>query len=302
MKDILLSALSKNQEARVYAIRSTDLVEEARKIHRLSPISGAALGRALTASLIMGALLKDENATVTLQFRGDGPLRSIVAISDASGSCRGYVGNPEVVILEANATGHLPVGKALGRGSLTVIKDLHLKEPYVSTTQLVSGEIAEDLTYYFASSEQTPTSVGLGVYFGKDLQVEAAGGFLLQLLPGAKEETISLLEENLRKIPSVTNLLRKEDNPKVFFDACFGNMEYEILQEKEVGYRCHCSQEKTEQALCSLGEKGLQELIDDGKEARIHCEFCQKDYVFSQKRLVELKESLQKRKNLSKNE
>lgn len=302
MKDILVSALSKNQEVRVYAIRSTDLVEEARNIHCLSPISGAALGRALSASLIMGTLLKDDGASVTLQFRGDGPLRSIVAISDTSGTCRGYVGNPEVVLYEANATGHLPVGKALGRGSLTVIKDLHMKEPYISTTQLVSGEIAEDLTYYFASSEQTPTSVGLGVYFGPDMKVVAAGGFLLQLLPGAKEKTIAMLEENLKKIPSVTDLLRKNDDPKVFFEACFGEMEYEILQEKEVFYRCNCSKEKTERALLSLGEQGLQELIADEKETKIHCEFCQKDYIFPKKRLVELQESLRKSKNPSKNE
>ncbi len=297
MKDVLISALSENQEVRVYAIRSTDLVEEARNIHHLSPIGAAALGRALTASLIMGSLLKDEGSTLTLQFRGDGPLRSIVVISSPLGECRGYVGNPDVVLLEATPTGHLPVGKALGKGSLTVVKDLHMKEPYVSTTQLVSGEIAEDLTYYFASSEQTPSSVGLGVYFGKDLKVEAAGGFLLQLLPGASEKTIATLEENLRKIVNVTDILRKNDDPKAFFDACFGPLPYTVLQEKEVCYRCNCSKQKMERALLSLGEKGLQELIDDPKETTVHCEFCQKDYRFSQKRLLELQESLRKNKN-----
>ena len=302
MKDILCSALSKNQEVRVYAIRSTDLVEEARKIHNLSPISGAALGRTLSASLMMGALLKDQESTITLQFRGDGPLHSIVAISGPNGECRGYVGNPDVVLLEANATGHLPIGKALGHGSLTIIKDLRMKEPYVSTTQLVTGEIAEDLTYYYASSEQTPTSIGLGVYFAPDLHVEAAGGFLLQLMPGANEKTIEALEENLKQIPSVTDLLRKQDDPRIFFEACFGELPYEVLSEKEVFYRCNCSKEKFERALLSLGEKGLQELIDDGKPANVHCEFCQKDYVFSEKQLMNLQESLRKNKNPSKND
>lgn len=294
MKDILVSAISENKEVRCYAIRSTDLVEEARLLHDLSPVACAALGRALSASLIMGSLLKGEDDTITLQFRGDGPLRSIVAISGPNGLCRGSVGNKKALLM----SDRLLVGPSLGAGSLTVIKDMHMKSPYVSTTPLVSGEIAEDITYYFASSEQTPTSVGLGVQFDEEKKVKSAGGFLLQLLPGASERTISQLEENLKSVQGVADLVEKDIN--LIFEKCFAGLGYSKQEEKEVRYQCNCSEERVKQTLISLGEKGLGELIAENKDAIIHCEFCGKDYKYSPEMLLELKKNLQKCKKVSK--
>lgn len=278
-KDELLTGMAAGNEVRFFAAYTRELVEEARQIHGTSPIATAALGRTLTAGAMMGAMCKNDSDVLTLQFAGDGPMKGLTVTANAAAEVKGLVREPGV-ILPANAVGHLNVGGAMGHGVLRVIKDIGLKDPYVGQTELVSGEIAEDLTYYFAASEQIPTSVGLGVLLNKENYVEHAGGFIIQLLPFAKEQTIRWLEEVLAGVHSVTEYFADgysiEDLVHVLLGA-----DAVIERRMEPKYKCDCSRSRVEKALISLGRKELESMILDGEPVKLHCDFCNKDYEFS---------------------
>ncbi len=289
-KDYLVRGYTMNGEVRAFAITTRNLVEEARKMHNTSPIATAALGRSMSAALMLSETLKGEE-TLTLRFQGDGLLKEVIAISDANASVRGYVAKKDVILMP-NASGHLNVGGALGKGTLTIIRDMHLKEPYISTIPLHSGEIADDLTYYFAESEQTPTSIALGVLMNKDNTVKEAGGFFVQLLPNASEETISILERNISKIHAVTDLLKEKKTPEDILDIVLEGLGTILINEtKEVHYKCNCSKERFEKVLLTLGRKELRDMISEGKPIETECEFCDKKYVFSVDELKNLLEA-----------
>lgn len=298
-KDYLVRGFTGNGEVRAFTITSKRLVEEARIMHNSSPIATAALGRAMSAALMLAETLKDKE-TLTLQFKGDGPMGEVIAISDAQGGVRGYVQGKDVIMMP-NASGHLNVGGALGKGTLTVIRDMHLKEPYISSIPLHSGEIADDLTYYFASSEQTPTSIALGVLMNKDNTVREAGGFFIQLMPNASEATISTLENNLKGIHAVTDLLKEGKSPEEILDVVLKGLEPILIsEEKEVHYRCNCSKERFERVLLTLGRKELKEMTEENKPITTECQFCNKTYTFSVEELKNLYDSLMNKKEKTK--
>ena len=289
MKDYIVRAMAADKQVRVFAATTRNLVETARQNHQTSPVATAALGRLLTAGAMMGTMMKGTKDVLTLQVRGDGPLEGITVTADSFGNVKGYVLNPDVIIPAKN--GKLDVGGAVGIGLLNVIKDMGLKEPYVGQTILVTSEIAEDLTYYFANSEQTPSSVGLGVLMEKDNTVKCAGGFIIQLMPFAEENTIVKLEENLKNVTSVTELLNRGYTPEQLLEELLGDLGYEITDTIETQFYCNCSKERVEQAVVSIGRKDIQEMIDDGKEIEMHCHFCNTSYQFT---VEELKEILKK--------
>lgn len=277
--DELLTGMAAGNEVRFFAAYTKGLVEEARKIHNTSPIATAALGRTLTAGAMMGAMCKNDSDVLTLQLTGDGPMKGVTVTANAAAEVKGLVRVPDV-ILPPNAAGHLNVGGAIGNGTLSVIKDIGLKDPYVGQTELVSGEVAEDLTYYFAASEQIPTSVGLGVLMNKGNFVEHAGGFIIQLLPFAKEGTIRWLEEVLAGVHSVTEYFADGYSIEDLVHVLLGNDA--VIERRMVPkYKCDCSRERVEKALISLGRKELDEMIQDGKPVTLHCDFCNRDYTFS---------------------
>ena len=247
--------------------------------HNTSPVATAALGRTLTAGAIMGSMMKNDTDMLTLQIRGDGPIEGITVTADSHANVKGYVGNPDVMLPPKN--GKLDVGGAVGIGLLQVIKDMGLKEPYVGQTILVSSEIAEDLTYYFASSEQVPSSVGLGVLMNKDNTVRCAGGFIIQLMPFATEETISQLEENLKDVTSVTDFLDKGYTPEQMLEKLIGHLDLEITDTIPTQFYCNCSKERVEQAVASIGKKDIQEMIDEGKDIEVKCHFCNTAYNYT---------------------
>lgn len=273
--------ISTEGDLTVIATDSTDIAAEAHRIHDTTNVCSAALGRLLTAASLMGATLKGENNSITLRLNGDGPAGAIIAVSDFEGNVRGYICNPHVQ-LPLNKVGKLDVAGAVGRqGSLTVMKDLGLKEPYIGQTEIISGEIAEDLTSYFAISEQLPSVCALGVLCAPDSEdIITAGGFIIQLLPTATEDTITRVEEGLRDIPSVTKMLTDGLTPEDICRRVLPNFELELLDESETGYKCTCSKGKVEQALISMGEEELKELLED-EETEVCCHFCDKKYVFS---------------------
>lgn len=264
---------------RAFAATTKNLVEAARAHHNTSPVATAALGRTLTAGAIMGSMMKNDTDMLTLQIRGDGPIEGITVTADSHANVKGYVGNPDVMLLPKN--GKLDVGGAVGIGLLQVIKDMGLKEPYVGQTILVSSEIAEDLTYYFASSEQVPSSVGLGVLMNKDNTVRCAGGFIIQLMPFATEETISQLEENLKDVTSVTDFLDKGYTPEQMLEKLIGHLDLEITDTIPTQFYCNCSKERVEQAVASIGKKDIQEMIDEGKDIEVKCHFCNTAYNYT---------------------
>ena len=277
-KDYLIRASACDHTIRIFAAVSTNLVSEAAKIHNLSPIAGTALGRLLTASALMGATLKGEEDILTLQVRGSGPLKRLIAVAKNDGRVKGYVDNP--IILSRT------VGEAIGKGTLTVTRDMGLKEPYTSTIDLRTGEIAEDLTYYFAASEQTPTSVGLGVLYDREtVTIQVAGGFLLQLMPNVWEPYIITLEENLSILGDITALLKEDPRPEMLIEKIFDGLDYEILEKKEIEYGCDCSRERMEKALMSLGNEELKKLSSEQEETEIVCDFCKKKYIFSKEEI-----------------
>lgn len=290
MSDYIVRGIAADGQIRAFAAVTTQTVETAREDHNTSPVATAALGRLLTAAGMMGAMMKGEKDVLTLQIKADGPLGGITVTADSQGNVKGYVGNPQV-LLHANAKGKLDVAKAVGQGFLNVIKDMGLKEPYSGQTMLQTGEIAEDLTYYFATSEQVPSSVGLGVLMERDNTVRQAGGFIVQLMPFAQEETIAKLEANLSKITSVTALLDQGDGPEDLLRRLLGNLDLEITDHLPVRFHCSCSKERVEKALISIGSKELQEVIDEGKPVELNCHFCNTNYSFT---VEELKKILQK--------
>lgn len=264
---------------RAFAATTKNLVESARVHHNTNPVATAALGRTLTAGAIMGSMMKNDTDMLTLQIRGDGPIEGITVTADSHANVKGYVGNPDVMLPPKN--GKLDVGGAVGIGLLQVIKDMGLKEPYVGQTILVSSEIAEDLTYYFASSEQVPSSVGLGVLMNKDNTVRCAGGFIIQLMPFATEETISQLEENLKDVTSVTDFLDKGYTPEQMLEKLIGHLDLEITDTIPTQFYCNCSKERVEQAVASIGKKDIQEMIDEGKDIEVKCHFCNTAYNYT---------------------
>ena len=281
MADYFVRATAGEAQIRAFAVKTRDTVEEARKAHNTSPVVTAALGRLLTAGAMMGMMLKGEKDMLTLQIAGDGPIGGITVTADALGHVKGYAKNPQVMI-GANEKGKLDVAKAVGKGILRVIKDMGLKEPYVGQTVLESGEIAEDLTYYFANSEQVPSSVGLGVLMDRETNtVKQVGGFIIQLMPFADEETISRLESNLGKVDSVTKLFEEGKTPQQLLELLLEGLTPEILEEGPVEFFCNCDKERVEKALISLGKQELEELIAEGKEIELNCHFCGSSYVFS---------------------
>ncbi len=289
MKDILIRGTSKNGSIRFFCIVTTCLVEEARKIHNTTPVATAALGRMLTAGSIMGSMLKGGKDSITLQINGKGPAGTILVVSDITSNVRGYITNPDVD-LPLNNKGKLDVGGAIGiNGMLTVIKDQGLKEPYIGQVPIVNGEVAEDVTSYFAVSEQIPTAVGLGVRVGRNLNVDAAGGFIVQIMPGADDETAFLIEDNVKEIKSVTEIIRLE-GINGLLDRLLKGVGYSILEKKEVFFKCNCGKDRIEKALISLGAKEIEDIIDEDGEAEIVCHFCNSKYVFLKEDLIDILE------------
>ena len=279
MNDYIVRATAADGQVRAFAATTKELVEAAREHHNTSPVATAALGRLLTAGAMMGSMMKNDTDMLTLQIRGDGPIEGITVTADSHANVKGYVGNPDVMLPPKN--GKLDVGGAVGIGLLQVIKDMGLKEPYVGQTILVSSEIAEDLTYYFASSEQVPSSVGLGVLMNKDNTVRCAGGFIIQLMPFATEETISQLEENLKDVTSVTDFLDKGYTPEQMLEKLIGHLDLEITDTIPTQFYCNCSKERVEQAVASIGKKDIQEMIDEGKDIEVKCHFCNTAYNYT---------------------
>ena len=287
MNDYIVRATAANSQIRAFAATTRDLVEHARAAHNTSPVATAALGRLLTAGTMMGTMMKGEKDLLTLQIKAGGPLNGITVTADSQGNVKGYVGNPNVVI-HANDKGKLDVAGAVGVGFLNVIKDLGLKDPYVGQTALQTSEIAEDLTYYFASSEQVPSSVGLGVLMNKDNTVKQAGGFIIQLMPFTEESVISRLEENLKQVQSVTSLLEEGHTPEALLEKVLEGFDIEILDRVPTQFHCNCSKERVEKALISVGKKELKEMIDDGEPIEMNCHFCNTNYTFSVDELKEI--------------
>ena len=281
MADQIIRVLAKNAPVKASVITARDMVERARQIHRTLPVATAALGRTLMAASMMGNQLKEDNGSVTLRIKGDGPLGGITAVADSAGNARGYVVNP-AVDLPLKGPAKLDVGSAVGRdGSLTVIKDLNLKEPYVGTVPLVSGEIAEDITSYFAESEQIPTVCALGVLVNPDLTVRAAGGYLIQLLPGAGEGTIDRIEANLKGVLPVSTMVDRGMSPLEIARTVLDGFDPQVLEEYPVAYRCNCSRQRVQRALLSLGRQELEGLLAKEHQVQVECHFCDKKYTFT---------------------
>lgn len=279
MEDYIVRATAADAQIRAFACTTKGVAEEARKSHNSSPVVTAALGRLLSAGAMMGSMLKGDSDILTLQIKGDGPVRGLTVTADSHGNVKGYPEVPDV-ILPANAVGKLDVGGAVGKGNLSVIKDLGLKEPYVGQTLLQTGEIAEDLTYYFATSEQVPSSVGLGVLMERNNTVKQAGGFILQLMPFAEDAVIDKLEQNLRGISSVTSMLDAGNSPEQMLELLLEGLGLQITDTMPVAFTCDCCREKIEKVLISLGSKELEDMINEGKEIEVNCSFCSKHYKF----------------------
>ena len=286
--DYMIRGTAADDMVRVFAVTTRDTVEKARQIHNTSPVATAALGRLLSAGAMMGPMMKGDKDLMTLRIKGDGPIGGITVTADSKGNVKGYPENPNVLI-HAKPNGKLDVSGAIGKGYLTVIRDLGLKEPYVGQVELVSGEIAEDMTYYFTTSEQIPSSVGLGVLLDKANFVKQAGGFIVQLMPGVKDEIISVIENNLSGIKSVTSMLDSGMTPEDIAGLLMNGLDFKILEKTPVGFNCGCSRERMAKAVISLGEKEIQEMIDDGEPIELNCQFCKGSYEFS---VDELKEML----------
>lgn len=289
MEDYIVSGMAAGEQIRVFACTTRNLVEHARQIHNTSPVITAALGRMLTAGVMMGSMLKGERDVLSLQIKGDGPVRGITVAADSSCNVRGYADVPEVNI-HAKPNGKLDVSGAIGAGTLRVIKDMGLKEPYIGEVALQTGEIAEDFTYYFAVSEQVPSSVGLGVLMNRENTVRQAGGFIIQLLPFASDEVIDKLEENLKAIPSVTTMLDGGDTPEEMLKRVLDGFDVTFTGKRPCAYKCNCSRERLEKVMISLGRNELQSMVDDGETVEVGCQFCNSKYQFTIDELSDLLE------------
>ena len=286
MKDYIVRATAGDGQVRAFAATTGNLVEEARRRHNTSPVATAALGRLLTAGAMMGSMMKNDTDVLTLQIKGDGPLGGITVTADAKANVKGFVENPDAMLPPKN--GKLDVGGAVGIGLLNVIKDMGMKEPYVGQTILQTSEIAEDLTYYFATSEQVPSSVGLGVLMNKDNTVHCAGGFIVQVMPFVTDEVLSRLEENIQKISSVTQMLDDGHTPEQMLARVLEGLDIEITDTIPANFSCNCSHERIEKAIISIGKKDIQSMIDEGKEVEVKCHFCNTAYKFSVEELKEI--------------
>ena len=287
MSDYIIRATAADGQIRAFASTTKELVEKARSLHNTSPVATAALGRLLTAAGMMGSMMKGKDDLLTIKIQGDGPIEGLTVTADSRGNVKGYAFNPSVM-LPPNSKGKLDVGGALGVGVLSVIQDIGLKEPYVGQTILVTGEIAEDLTYYYATSEQTPSSVALGVLMNKDNTVKQAGGFIIQLMPGASEEIISGLETKLGQVSSVTTLLDEGKTPEMILEQILGDFKLEITEKMETCFYCNCEKHRVEKALISIGRKELSQMIEEGETIEVNCHFCNKNYSFTVDELKEL--------------
>ena len=279
MKDYIVRAIAADGQIRAFAATTKNMVEEARTRHNMSPIATTALGRLMTGGAMMGTMMKSDADVLTIQIKGNGPIGQMTVTADAKGRVKGFVANPEVMLPLKD--GKLDVAGAVGIGVLSVIKDIGLKEPYVGDTILITSEIADDLTYYFATSEQVPSSVGLGVLMNKDNTVRQAGGFIVQLMPFAEEEVIAKLEENVSKIDSVTNLLEQGHTPESLLEKVLEGFDIEINDTLPTQFHCNCCRERVEKALISIGRKELNEMIQEGKDIETNCHFCNKNYNFT---------------------
>ena len=287
MADYIVRATAANNQIRAIAATTRDLVEEARSLHNTSPVATAALGRLLTAGAMMGSTMKGDKDLLTLQIGCSGPIKGLTVTADSKGNVKGYVNDPNVM-LPANEKGKLDVGRALDLGVLSVIKDLGLKEPYVGQTNLVSGEIAEDITYYYATSEQVPSSVALGVLMNKDNTVKCAGGFIIQLLPFAEDEVVDRLEQKIGEISSITSMLDKGMTPEMILEEVLGEFGVQFNETMPTQFDCNCSKERVQKAIISIGKKDIQEMIDDGQPIEVNCHFCNKNYTFTVDDLQEM--------------
>ena len=292
MSDYLVRGMTMDGFVKAVGIRSTELVARGAQIHKTAPNATAAFGRALTAASMMGNMQKVENGSMTLQIRGDGPIGTIVCVSDAEGNVRGYVYEPNVPLVEKHP-GKLDVGATVGvNGTLTVIRDLQMKEPYVGSVELVSGEIGDDVTAYFAQSEQTPTACALGVLIDRDRSVKVAGGYLLQLLPGAPDEVIDILERGIQRAGAVTTMLEQGMTPEDILGAVCGDLGIVFMETTPVSYKCYCTRDRVEAALISLGKKELKQIADEGKDFNVECQFCDDIYTFTPEQILELIEKV----------
>ena len=280
MSDYLVRATAADNSIRAFAATTRDLVEHARQVHNTSPVATAALGRLMTAGVMMGSMMKGDDDLITLQINGDGPIEGIVVTADSHGGVKGYAYNPEVLI-HANAKGKLDVAGAVGKGELRVIRDTGLKDPYVGTIELVSGEIAEDITYYFAVSEQIPSAVALGVLMDRSNFVKQAGGLIIQLMPFAPDELVDKLEKKIAQITSLTSLLDQGMTPEQILEFVLGDLGLEIMDKMPLEFSCNCSRERVEKAVISTGAAELQDMIDEGKSIEVNCHFCGEIYEFS---------------------
>lgn len=288
-KDYMIRAVAADAQIRAFAVSARDLTETARQAHNTSPIATAALGRAMSGALMMADMLKGPRDLLTLQIDGDGPMQGLVVTADNRGNVKGYVKNPSV-ILPPNAQGHLNVGGAVGKGTLTVIRDMNLKDPYIGQIPLVTGEIAEDLTAYYAQSEQIPSAVGLGVLMNRENTVRRAGGFVVQLMPFAEDSVISRLEENIRRVHSVTSILEEDSRPEHLLETVLEGFDLQVTSVEDVRFHCNCSSDRFERGLLLLGEQELSEIAAEGKEIELTCQFCSRSYIFPPKKIKELLE------------
>jgi len=291
MKDYLVRGMTMDGLVKVVAIRSTELVRRGAQIQGTTPNATAAFGRALTAASMMGNMQKVENGSMTLQIKGDGPIGGMVCVSDAIGNVRGYVYEAKVPLVEKNP-GKLDVGATVGNGTLTVIRDLQMKEPYVGSIELVSGEIGDDVTAYFVQSEQIPTACALGVLVDRDMRVKVAGGYLIQLLPGATDATIDAVEAGIRKAGAVTPMLEQGMTPEDILGQVLGDLGVVFMETTEVSYKCYCSRERVTAALISLGTKELTEIAEEGKTFPVECQFCDEVYKFTPEDIREIIEKV----------
>ena len=280
-------AMTKCGSARIIAINSKEMVNDAIKYHNLSPTAAAALGRTLTAASMIGVMLKNKNDSVTVTFNGDGVCGKVLAVSDYYGNTKGFVQYPQAD-LPLNPRGKLDVAGAIGKGSLYVVRDVGEREPYVGMIPIVSGEVAEDITNYFATSEQIPTVCALGVLIGKDYSCISAGGYMIQLLPGAEDAFIDKLEERISVVPPVSTLFSTGKTNEEYMKDILGDIEFDIFDEADVSYHCDCTKKRVENALISMGEKDMTEIIDDGKNIDVSCQFCDKIYTFTPEDLKNL--------------
>lgn len=292
MSDYIVRGTAANNQIRAFAATTKETVEAAREAHNTSPVATAALGRLLTAGCMMGSMMKGDKDILTLQIKAGGPLGGITVTADSKGNVKGYVNNPDVLI-PANSKGKLDVAAAVGVGFMNVIKDMGMKEPYVGQTVLQTSEIAEDLTYYFAASEQVPSSVGLGVLMEHDNTVKQAGGFIIQLMPFADDDIVDRLEEKLNNITSVTELLDEGCTPEMLLERLLGDFGLDILDTMPAKFYCNCGKDRIEKAIISIGKKDIQEMIDDNKDIEVNCHFCNTHYKYS---VDELKDIIKKSK------